>query len=128
MINPIESKPQSKPDISKVTHEHRQTLNSLVKAIIDTKMDRVFKETMLMRVWGQKPDVFDPMTYKRIAKFFKHNRVFDKSMSLAKAEIMVEAFETRGHAIVKAHLDTVSMKDIIGRFNSDVNRAKMFGG
>ena len=114
-IRPIDGgKPKEKKK-KKVSFEHRQILNQLLKTIQDTPMDDELKSILRMRVWGKYPQTFEPMNHFEIAN------------SLKTTEENVQKWEKEGIYYITQRLNQSLLEDIIGRFNSDrINRSKLF--
>lgn len=118
MIGPIHPIPKNgKPKLirRRMTYEHRQVLNQLLKTIGDCEMDDTLKMLLRMKIWGKHPAVFQPMSHKQIAKDLG-----------AKVE-SVKKWEQEALYYVKGHLGKKGMEDITGSFNEDhANKGKLF--
>ena len=68
----VDNKPKTaEAQVKKVPYEHQQVLNQMLKAIAACPMDIELKQILRMRIWGEDPTVFDPMSPERIADKLK---------------------------------------------------------
>ena len=92
--------------------EHKQIINQLLKVIADVKMGEELKMVLRMRIWGKRPDKFDPMNHTEIA------------IDLGARVDQVEGWEAEAKHHINEHLRRHAVQDSIGRFNENVTRSK----
>lgn len=100
--------PIDKPNIHKVLKvKHPEVLSELVKAIEMCPMDDKLKMLMRLRVWGDSPHAFNPLTLDEVAVKFK-----------VRLDVVKNMEDEAKHCLVQ-YLRSTPIIEVVNEFNAD---------
>lgn len=98
--------------VRKIRAEHKSELQTLIKVIQTADIHDSHKQILLLRLWGQNPENFRPLSQADIAVKYQRNLR------------SIQQLEKEAKMAIKVYLTRVDVKDAVKKFNRQFDKNK----